>query len=189
MRLCLLFLLFLGAFAEEVSILDHLNNTDNFQLAANCPPLFYGSNCEIPHCFPEYGHLAKRGLNDYFCNCTFGTSGKHCEIINCNDGKVSTSTFECECSYYAFGSHCQNNIFVFAGIVAIFILFIIICPNENKEKSSANSTNNQTRSNAPQSPAAPEIRIVERVVIQERSDAPPTYDSAVKSADPPKYSV
>uniref|UniRef100_A0A7E4ZUT3 Uncharacterized protein n=1 Tax=Panagrellus redivivus TaxID=6233 RepID=A0A7E4ZUT3_PANRE len=36
-------------------------------------------------------------------------------------------------------------------------------------------------------PGSPEIRIVERVVIQERSEAPPSYNAAVASADPPKY--
>uniref|UniRef100_A0A7E4VCK7 EGF-like domain-containing protein n=1 Tax=Panagrellus redivivus TaxID=6233 RepID=A0A7E4VCK7_PANRE len=200
MRLCHLSVLFLGAVADEISLLNYLN-TNTLQLAANCPPLFYGLNCQIPHCFPEHGRLARRGLYDYYCNCSSGYAlGKHCENIDCNYGKLSASTLRCECPYYAGGYYCQWNTFITLGGMfgSISLLFCVASftkkDDANSQATSANrAQQNQTRSNAPQPPAAPapapEIRIVERVVIQKGSDAPPTYKSAVASANPPKYTV
>uniref|UniRef100_A0A7E4VBF5 EGF-like domain-containing protein n=1 Tax=Panagrellus redivivus TaxID=6233 RepID=A0A7E4VBF5_PANRE len=199
MRFFLLFLLFLGAFADEVSLLDHLN-TSKFLQNEKCPPLFYGSDCQIPHCFTEHGSLV-RELDDYYCKCPSRySSGKHCENIDCNYGKLSNSTFTCDCPFYASRPYCELTSLICLTLWGLLILFLtaVRLLSKNEEESPATSTNrtpqNQTRSNAPQPPVAPapapEIRIVERVVIQERSDAPPTYyDSAIDPANPPKYTV
>uniref|UniRef100_A0A7E4VAY5 EGF-like domain-containing protein n=1 Tax=Panagrellus redivivus TaxID=6233 RepID=A0A7E4VAY5_PANRE len=176
MRLCPIFLLIISVFADEYIIyskIDHLNASDILQ-HADCPPLFYGQNCQIPHCFPEHGHLARIGLDDYYCNCTRGAFGKHCEKLICLDGKMSNSTFKCECPYYAWGTHCHITILkiavtllVIAGLLllaAAASLGIIYFHDERqKKKSQARSTNrnqqNRNRRNQSQLHPGPEVLI------------------------------
>uniref|UniRef100_A0A7E4VCF4 EGF-like domain-containing protein n=1 Tax=Panagrellus redivivus TaxID=6233 RepID=A0A7E4VCF4_PANRE len=157
MRLCLLFFMFLGAFADEVSILDYLNATDVLQ-HADCPPLFHGSNCTIPYCFPDRGHLVQRSPDDYYCKCTHigYTSGEHCEIVNCHYGKLSNSTLECECPDYVDGSYCQNNnILVFTTLLGVCcsIVFLVWL-------SSIIQSNTTKKADQPRKLLAPAVRNV-----------------------------
>uniref|UniRef100_A0A7E4VBF7 Laminin EGF-like domain-containing protein n=1 Tax=Panagrellus redivivus TaxID=6233 RepID=A0A7E4VBF7_PANRE len=195
MNLFLVFLFISGACAATYSVFDHLE-PPKLVPDIDCPPLYYGENCTVPYCYPEHGLLVQRSADDFFCNCTARyTSGAHCEIVDCNYGIRSNSTLQCECPDYVYGTHCEETIEMYLLLLvmtccALGILFLLW---RTKDKSRGTpavpSTNNQSSTPPAPAPApAPEIRIVERVVIQERSDAPPTYDDAMDSADPPKYS-
>uniref|UniRef100_A0A7E4VB37 EGF-like domain-containing protein n=1 Tax=Panagrellus redivivus TaxID=6233 RepID=A0A7E4VB37_PANRE len=173
MWLYFLFLLFLGAFADEVSILDHLIASEILQ-HADCPPLFHGQNCQIPYCFPEHGNLVKRGLDDYYCNCTSSyASGEHCESVNCNDGNLSNSTFKCECPKFVGGSYCELTILslivcvlIVLGTVLCCTILVIIAEKIKKKRARYCAARNRTNESHP--PPAPTVPLVERDVIQEQ---------------------
>uniref|UniRef100_A0A7E4ZUZ4 EGF-like domain-containing protein n=1 Tax=Panagrellus redivivus TaxID=6233 RepID=A0A7E4ZUZ4_PANRE len=214
MRLFLFPLFISGVCAGKYNIFDHLN-ASNLVPGSDCPPLYYGLNCKVPYCYPPGGSV-QRGVEDLFCKCKKNfLSGAHCELIDCNKGVLSNSTLRCECPDNAWGDYCEWTISkLLADVIVVFYfgLFLALIgtvyhafiqpttSTNNLSSTPPAPTNsgirnqqNRTRRNTPQPPAppapAPEIRIVERVVYRENSDAPPAYDVAVASADPPKYTV
>uniref|UniRef100_A0A7E4VB38 EGF-like domain-containing protein n=1 Tax=Panagrellus redivivus TaxID=6233 RepID=A0A7E4VB38_PANRE len=123
MSFLFIFFVINSAFASEssYSLLDHFNTLSVQQ--RDCPPLFYGPRCTIPHCFAPHGVLMQNG-DYYYCNCTTGrpyVTGTHCENIECqNDGRFSNLTSKCKCPEYTYGSFCQYTLLH-------VIAFILVC--------------------------------------------------------------
>uniref|UniRef100_A0A7E4ZUT5 EGF-like domain-containing protein n=1 Tax=Panagrellus redivivus TaxID=6233 RepID=A0A7E4ZUT5_PANRE len=188
MRLFLFSLLISGAFATKYNVFDYLDTSDVVPVS-DCPPLYYGKNCNVPYCYPESGLLKQRTRSKdiFFCDCvdSYSQSGEHCEQVDCHYGILSNSTLQCECPDNVWGAYCESTTLQLLSILGFLICCCMVVFLIPANKHATTATNNRT-STAP----APEIRIVERVVIQERSDAPPTYyDSAIDPANPPKYTV
>uniref|UniRef100_A0A7E4VAW6 EGF-like domain-containing protein n=1 Tax=Panagrellus redivivus TaxID=6233 RepID=A0A7E4VAW6_PANRE len=198
MILFLLFLFLNDAVATTYSVFNYLN-TSNLVPDSDCPHLYYGQYCEVPYCYHQNGLLIQRSEHDFYCNCTNEyTSGAHCELVECHDGVLSNSTFQCECATTVFGDHCEWTIpqiiecaLKWLMVFLIFFLILTVLPDsgDKKDGNTADARSTARPDRESRTPSAPEIRIVERVVIQERSDAPPTYDAAVKCTDPPKYTA
>uniref|UniRef100_A0A7E4VB47 EGF-like domain-containing protein n=1 Tax=Panagrellus redivivus TaxID=6233 RepID=A0A7E4VB47_PANRE len=200
MTLFLLFLCFNGAFAFKYSLFEH-RNISTLIPASDCPPLYYGENCTIPYCCPETSRLVQR-KNDFFCNCAAFTTGAHCEIVDCHRGELSKITLQCECPFGIFGDHCDKKVIDYVSTLAVvFIIIALFCTiargeDEDDKSGRVGHSDNRNTPNrnhaywtrAPQ-PPAPAIQTVVHIVIHERADGPPTYDSTVRSADPPKYAV
>uniref|UniRef100_A0A7E4VBE4 EGF-like domain-containing protein n=1 Tax=Panagrellus redivivus TaxID=6233 RepID=A0A7E4VBE4_PANRE len=184
MTLFLLFLCLHGIFAFEFSVFQH-QNISTLVPDNDCPTLYYGENCTIPYCCPETSHLVHRGHNDFYCNCTAFTRGTHCEIVECHRGKFSRFSLKCECPLGIFGDHCEREDIIYVCFAAGFfiLLAVVYCAAHCDDDAYRRSW-----SRYPEPPAS-EIPNMVNIVIQERADGPPPYDSVIRSADPPKYSV
>uniref|UniRef100_A0A7E4VAY8 EGF-like domain-containing protein n=1 Tax=Panagrellus redivivus TaxID=6233 RepID=A0A7E4VAY8_PANRE len=64
----------------------------------------------------------------YHCSCDRNKDyikGPHCEIVDCNEGVMSNSTFQCECPGHTIGDFCQWNLWNILRYCIISLLLLI----------------------------------------------------------------
>uniref|UniRef100_A0A7E4VBH9 EGF-like domain-containing protein n=1 Tax=Panagrellus redivivus TaxID=6233 RepID=A0A7E4VBH9_PANRE len=214
MNLLVISICITSTLASQYSIIKHLNASAIHENV--CLPLYYGPNCEIPYCFPENGFLVQGDRQSHYrCSCSRNQayiSGAHCELIDCNGGTLSNSTFQCVCPKNAVGEFCQWNLKTVIVLSLLSLYFAIACLHRYLPRWLEKIREN---------PEAPEYlirferfcsrvgafmkfiscrgrciiaepvrvveRVVERVVYRGINVDPPTYETVVDSVHPPSY--